>query len=149
MAKLLLISERTHNSDVNAVRDIVGVFNDDHSFSAHEQTVFKIVDVPNLTADEFLSTLKFPSIQTVIDSDGVEHKMWRNSDSDPWQKLNKPVKYTWTAAGLTPEQETIFLSADVPKETKLSLLAQFGNNTSYQSENRSTVIDITISERPA
>lgn len=149
MVRLLLISEKTYTPGVNAVGDIVGVFPDDHVFTDREHEVFDIADIPNISDKEFLAALKSPNIQTVIDDAGVEHTMWRNSDTDPWRKLEKEVKYTWTTAGITADEQALFLSPDVPKEMKLAMLKQFGNNMSYQPENRTTTVMITVTEQSA
>ena len=147
MARLLLISEKTYNPGVNAVGDIVGVFPDAHVFTDREEASFTIVDIPNITNKEFVAALKSPNIQTIIDDAGVEHTMWRNSDTDPWRKLEKPVKYTWTTAGISVEDQAIFMSSEVDGDVKIAMLEQFGNNISYQPENRTTTITVSITEQ--
>ena len=140
MCQLLLISQNNYVEGKNAIGDIVSIVDDDHVFSVQERAGFNIVEIPNVTAPEFIGALKHPEIQTVIDSSGTEHTVWRNNDTDPWKRLIIPSKYTWTVAGVSEDLQVIFQSDTVDKETKLALLTEFGNNTSYQAENNTEVI---------
>ena len=139
MAKAALINEATYRDGVNQVGDIVGIFDDTHQFSATELAMFDIVSVPNLTRAELVGALKSPDIRQAIDTGGVEITVWRNSEAEPWRELVTPMKYTWTTAGLTSEVGELLQSEAVDRDTKLDMLAMFGNNTSWQAANQTIV----------
>lgn len=146
MVQLLCISAKTFKEGVNQIGDIVGIFEDSHTFSPTEYAVFDIGLVPNITRDEFISNLKSPELQDIKTEDGVLVKMWRNAPSESWKELVKIPKYMWTTAGLTEEHKEIFQSAAISKEVKLEMLGQLGNNYSYMPENRAKKLTITITE---
>ena len=136
-----MINDQTYREGVNQIGDIVGIFEDTHQFSPVELTMFDIIQVPNLTRAEFTGALTSPEIRHAVDTDGVERTVWRNSESDPWRELVAPVKYTWTTIGVDTEAGDILQSSEIDRDTKLSLLSQFGNNTSFQDDNQ-TVVDV-------
>lgn len=145
MCKLLTVSAATYNADINSIGDIVGVFEDTHKFSDNEISLFDVTSIPNLTRDEFLSALSTPHIQSVTDTGGNTVKMWRNPGSENWYRLDKEVKYLWSAAGISDTERAYLQSTDVSKEDKILALSAHGNNLSYQAENRVAKLTVTIS----
>lgn len=138
MAIVVLINHTTYREGVNAIGDIVGIFEDAHQFSEAETAMFDFVACPNLTAADLTGCLKSPEIRRARCADGVERTVWRNTPDDPWCELVMPVKYCWTTGGINAEEQA-FLTGPADREVKIAVLATFGNNCSYQAENRGVV----------
>lgn len=146
MAIFVLINPTTYRAGVNAIGDIVGIFEDSHQFSEAEAAMFDFVRCPNLTVEDLTGCLKTPEIRRARCADGVERTVWRNTPDDPWCGLETAVKYQWTTGGINAE-ERAFLTGPADRNTKLSVLTKFGNNCSYQVENRVAVeVDVFFDE---
>lgn len=97
MAKIALITEKQYRPGINEVGDIVGVFNDDHSFTAKELADFNIVQVE---LDKATVELIPPQVKTVFKSATTEwtdiepdtKRTWRDSSGN-WNEIVKDPKY--------------------------------------------------------
>ena len=83
-AQLLVISSVTHNSEVNNIGDIVGVFDGAHQFSLNELESFAVIRVNGITKEQAETEMNklLPSFVSEKKSDRTTHPMFQFSISD-------------------------------------------------------------------
>lgn len=95
MAQLLLISTKTKKPNTN-IGDVVGVFPDDHKFTAKEQDIFTIVKVNDKSVEGVV-----PEIKQVYNDNGT----WKVIDDMPRYKMrynlqDKTLSHNFTGDAL-------------------------------------------------
>ena len=83
-AQLLVISSVTHNSEVNNIGDIVGVFDGAHQFSSNELESFAVIRVNGITKEQAETEMNklLPSFVSEKRSDRITHPMFQFNISD-------------------------------------------------------------------
>ena len=87
MAQLLLIKEASlSDRDNRQVGDVVGIYSDDHVFSAHEHDIFEIVSVRDskgtleLLMPKVRIALKTNTTNWVLEGSEERKNVWQDSD---------------------------------------------------------------------
>lgn len=98
MTQLLLINDKSYtDNDDREIGDVVGIFDDSHTFSEKEKIIFDIVSVPE-TKVVIQAMMKkvnaaFKSTTTDWTFDEPEIKqLWENSDGD-WMELEEKPRF--------------------------------------------------------
>ncbi|MCK5085724.1 hypothetical protein KAK05_03365 [Candidatus Parcubacteria bacterium] len=83
-AQLLVISSVTHNSEVNNIGDIVGVFDGAHQFSLNELESFAVIRVNGITKEQAETEMNklLPSFASEKRSDRITYPMFQFNISD-------------------------------------------------------------------
>ena len=83
-AQLLVISSVTHNSEVNNIGDIVGVFDGAHQFSSNELESFAVIRVNGITKEQAETEMNklLPSFVSGKRSDKITYPMFQFNISD-------------------------------------------------------------------
>jgi hypothetical protein len=97
MSQLLLISETSLSKDDNrAIGDIVGVFSDEHKFSAIEKQVFTIVSVPldsayiNSLRPKVREVVKAKSTDWMLESELERKQVWEDAEGNLKEVVEEP-----------------------------------------------------------
>ena len=141
MPQLLLIKDA--NTEVKKVGDIIGVFEDSHRFSEHEQEVFHIEKVAGFsTALELKLSLPKPKVERAKLSKTLkwtldepeEKEVWQDMDGNWYDFVKSPKKFL-NYYSLSAEERR-WLSEDVlTKAERIALLQKCENRIKDYPEN--------------
>ena len=83
-AQLLVISSVTHNSEINNVGDVVGVFDGAHQFSLNELESFAVIRINGITKEQAEVEMNklLPFFASERKSDKTTHPMFQFNISD-------------------------------------------------------------------
>ena len=83
-AQLLVISSVTHNSEINNVGDVVGVFDGAHQFSLNELESFAVIRINGITKEQAEVEMNklLPFFASEKKSDKTTHPMFQFNISD-------------------------------------------------------------------
>ena len=110
--------------------DLVGVYRDEHIFSASEQALFNIHRITGFTRDQVVRWLQdnTPEVRTVYRSavadewtvvEPEKKRIW--NDSGTWRFLEATPKYGWNFGAFTAQDAAMMADGGVTNAQKIAL----------------------------
>lgn len=152
MAKLLVIGancakrkvergvRQTEAEDhaIQAIGDIIGVFEDSHQFSSTEQNIFDVVEVEGISVQELKQTLRVELRGK--DPDSQDLSEWLDDSDGKWKKLENRPKFFRSIVNLSVNDKDDLGNASTVEEQKINIIKGLKNKIKDHTENLVEVI---------
>ena len=161
MAQIAIISTETAKDGLQYIGDVVGVFPDDHQFSATELAKFNFLTVGGSVADvqARLSQLQ-PRIEMAYQWTSDEKHHWNEPDGEPmdqiqvfrlegdsrWYRLDNGFKFPINIDTLSVEEKQLIESIDINHPAVDSFIRKLVKDITALSGNDVEIKDLRNSE---
>jgi len=158
MAIVQYINSETARDGLQYLGDIVGVFPDDHQFSATELIKFSYLTIGGSVADvqARIDQLKPQITEAYLwESDGKYHfdedgdidplgmiLVFRTEGSNKWYKLENAFKFPFNLGDLTPEEKQLLETVDINHPSVDSFIRKLVKDITALSDNDVEIKDL-------
>jgi hypothetical protein len=149
MGQIVLITEGTLNTEINAIDDIVEIHEDDVALTGLGYASYKVLKIEDKTGAEIKAIVnaKQPEQKRAVKVTAdkwcfmEEKEVWKN-DKDKWCDLIENPKYAFSFQDVTEADRTSLADKAVAVSTKNTILDKVVEKIHLDSKNNIEVVDL-------